>query len=68
MPCNTVDLGNGQTAIVCTRGPRKRVLRCSEAGCSRPGTRLCDHPHPIHDTCDRLVCDDHSRTIGPDRH
>lgn len=67
MACKTVELDNGARAIVCDRG-RKRRPACSVPGCGRPGTVLCDHPHPIHDTCDRLVCDQHSRAIGPDRH
>lgn len=70
MPCNLFTFDSGQTAIVCSRGSRKRVVACSTPGCAHPGTRLCDHPSYAKPdaTCDRLVCETHSRTVGPDRH
>lgn len=38
MTCRTIDLGNGATAIVCTRGERQH--RCKE--CGARATKQCD--------------------------
>jgi hypothetical protein len=48
--------GDGFTAIVCTRGQRKR--RCHY--CNRPAPYLCDHPvirNGKRGTCDIAICE-----------
>lgn len=62
MPCRTVSLDDGATAIVCSRGARSK--RCSVEGCRNPGTALCDHVIVQGKTCDRLICRAHSRRVG----
>lgn len=43
MRCTPIDLGNGVTGIVCTRG-RGSLPACSTPGCRRKGRLECDHP------------------------
>ena len=55
MPCNHIDLGNGASAIVCTRG--RSTKRC--VICGLPGGKLCDFPltgAKAGKTCDRSLC------------
>ena len=68
MPCETLVLPDGTTAIVCTRG--QRTPRCSVPGCRNPGAHLCDHPlagKKAGKTCDRRICAVHATKTGPDR-
>jgi hypothetical protein len=56
MPCNTVKLRNGFTAIACSG--RQREKQC--AYCGRASSRLCDFPvqragKPA--TCDAALCE-----------
>lgn len=53
MPCNTVKLPGGYTAIVCTgrRGGASRM--CS---CQRIATLVCDWPLEAGGTCDKNIC------------
>lgn len=62
MPCNSLNLGNGQFAIVCSRGHRRK--KCWQ--CREVGDRLCDFVVnrsndgvPIR-TCDRPLCSRHT--------
>lgn len=57
MPCKTLDLGNGDFAIVCSRGrkPRARCEVCQD----REHTLLCDFPlsgAKAGKTCSRKLC------------
>jgi hypothetical protein len=55
MKCNTVDLGHGQYAFVCTRGMRHNCQFCS-----RYATKQCDFPiikGGKHTTCSAHICD-----------
>ena len=70
MPCNRVDMGNGNYAIVCSRGHRK-PKKC--AYCDRDGTQLCDHRmgpvvfgQPAPATCDTPMCRLHAHHVEPD--
>lgn len=65
MPCEHVNLGDGNFAIICSsRGTRKF---CS---CGRPGELLCDWK--VKDkksgTCDRPICRQHALEVGKDKH
>ena len=57
MTCTRIHMGDGITAIVCTRGQRR--ARC--AVCKRAeATKLCDFPlsgRKAGKTCDRKLCD-----------
>jgi hypothetical protein len=56
MPCETVDLGNGQFAMVCGRGGRRHNCQF----CSRYATKQCDFPVLRKGkmvTCDAWMCD-----------
>ena len=58
--CQTIDLGEGNFAIVC--GVRKPA-KCNFCK-SRPHTRLCDFPVGGGATCDARICDE-CRKPGP---
>jgi len=61
MPCTPVDLGNGTTAIVCTRGrPGSRNRLCS---CQRRATLVCDWPVEGGKTCDKNICTSCRRVV-----
>jgi hypothetical protein len=65
MGCTIFDFGDGTTAIICSRGERKRY--CS---CGRVANKLCDFP--LHGsktgkTCDRPICDRCATSVGEDR-
>ncbi|MCA9653204.1 MAG: hypothetical protein KC501_25040 [Myxococcales bacterium] len=69
MTCKPITLGDGFTAITCSRGARRRAAACDEPHCQRPHTRLCDYPvtrggRP--GTCDRKLCDGHAVRMGED--
>lgn len=67
MTCDEVKLGDGFTAIVCTRGRRRRASTCSTPGCSKPAAVLCDHPvmrNGKEATCDRALCEGHAVAIS----
>jgi hypothetical protein len=54
MTCETVDLGHGQFAFVCTRGQRHNCQFCS-----RYATKQCDFPvlrNGKWETCDAWLC------------
>jgi hypothetical protein len=55
MPCTPLKLGDGVTALICSRGrTRKRCRYCSGAG-----GRLCDFPvtrDGVRGTCDAPLC------------
>lgn len=61
MTCETVDLGNGQRAIVCGRSRRKRCK------CGRPADLLCDwRGVPAGKrTCDAPICSRCSTSPAP---
>lgn len=65
MGCDSLDLGNGQLAIVCTRG-RAKTKRCSHGGCFAKGALLCDFKLANGRTCDAPICKKHSTHTGPD--
>lgn len=54
--------------IVC--GPKTPQRRCSEPGCTKPSTVLCDWPvegvHRPEKTCDRKLCQEHAHRVGRD--
>ena len=55
MPCIPIDLGNGATAIVCTR---ERAKRCKECGAA--ASRQCDFPlrgRAAGRTCSAYLCE-----------
>jgi hypothetical protein len=55
MKCDTIDLGQGQFAIVCTRGRRHNCEFCS-----RYATKQCDFPilkDGKQTTCSKFICD-----------
>lgn len=63
MPCNTVKLPTGETAIVCTS---RRRQRCA---CGRPATKLCDWKvkERASGTCDRPLCSACTHVPAPDK-
>jgi len=72
MICETITLPTGETAIVCSRGPRRPKCQCGA-----PSTKLCDFKldEPIirggqqtrrKRTCDRPLCDGCAVSVGPD--
>lgn len=61
MACRVVDLSNGATAIVCTRGKRET---CWNRGCDRNSEALCDCPVGDGRTCDRRLCYKHRHRMG----
>ena len=65
MPCDTIPLGDGAFAIVCTRGPRRR--KCSVAGCGADAPFLCDGPGEGRSTCDAPICKPHALHVGRGR-
>lgn len=65
MPCETITLPGGISAIVCTR--RKPRRRCS-CGSGQFTSLLCDHPKPRGGTCDKPLCDGCAVVVGTDRH
>jgi len=62
MPCQTVKLANGETAIVCTG--RRRQRKCA---CGNPATLECDFPtpHKASGTCDKPLCKRCAVRVGP---
>lgn len=63
MPCDRVDLGDGATAIVCSRGGP----RCK---CGNRSTRLCDFPlsgAKVGKTCDAKLCERCAVRVGPNK-
>jgi hypothetical protein len=58
-------MGNGATAIVCTRGTTKAA--CDTPGCQRVHMALCDYPLANGKTCDRKMCDGHRKPVGANR-
>jgi len=54
MTCTTVSLGNGRTAILCSKG-HAPVRRCWF--CGRPASYLCDWPMKKGESCSRPLCD-----------
>jgi hypothetical protein len=68
MGCDVIDLGNGSTAMACSRGRRRP--KCQEPGCNRPCDVECDFPlrgEKAGKTCDRKCCRGHSKRVGPNR-
>jgi hypothetical protein len=63
MPCNTVQLPGGGTAIVCSRGPKRKRTKCFY--CAKPAPYLCDHKEGGA-RCDRPICGDHAVSKGSD--
>lgn len=62
MPCNSVRMPGGGSAIVCTRGGG--LKRCSVAHCHKLGVRQCDFPSkPDGLTCDRYLCREHTVSV-----
>ncbi len=60
MPCKVVTYSGG-TAIVCSRGS-KQPKRCYV--CNVPTDLLCDGQKEGGKTCDRPVCQKHSRHVA----
>ena len=60
--------GSNVTGIVCGSSPRRR---CSVPNCPANATLQCDFPVRAPSrkstTCDRWLCREHSRRVGPDR-
>ena len=57
MTCTRIDLGNGDFAIMCTRGQKPRAP-CSACR-DRPHELLCDHPLAgklVGKTCSARLC------------
>ncbi len=68
MSCETIDVGNGFAAIVCSRGARRARNACSIPGCDRKHSRLCDSKtRDDASTCDAKLCDRHAVSDGKDR-
>jgi DNA modification methylase len=68
MGCERVNLGNGITAIVCTRGQRR--AKCSNCGRMRADL-LCDWKlkgKKAGKTCDRKLCHGCATEVGPEKH
>jgi hypothetical protein len=66
MTCRFIDLGNGVTGIVCTRG--ERAKRCK--ACGDRASRQCDFPlrgKATGRTCDANLCERCAVVVGPDR-
>jgi hypothetical protein len=57
MSCKAINLGQGATAILCSREPR---ARCHTTGCRGESVALCDYPikrkNGAPGTCDRRMC------------
>jgi len=68
MPCTVRATGAGGVALVCSRGPRRRLRRC--AVCQRREAQtalvLCDAPIVGGTTCDAAVCPAHAVHREPD--
>jgi hypothetical protein len=63
-PCDHVDLGGGQFAIICSRGNTKRCK------CGRKSTKLCDwklHGPKEGKTCDEPLCDGCAVNVAPEK-
>jgi hypothetical protein len=64
MKCDTIDMGHGSFAFVCTRGQRHNC-----AFCSRYATKQCDFPvlrKGAWGTCDAWLCDRCAASQGKD--
>lgn len=62
MVCRKIDLGNGATAIVCSRGQRERC----NCGSGKPVSRLCDFElggRKAGKTCSAKLCDSCSSSV-----
>lgn len=65
MTCKTIDLGNGDYAIACSRGQRAKPCKF----CGSAGTQLCDYPlrgKKEGQTCDARMCMRCAFELGPD--
>jgi hypothetical protein len=66
MPCIPINLGNGVTGIVCTRG--ERAKRCK--ACGDRASRQCDFgltARAAGRTCDVHLCERCAVVVGPER-
>lgn len=62
---NHLKLENGATAIVCGRGNRTERCRwCAHT----PGEFQCDWKVAKGRTCDKHICAQHAKQVGPDKH
>lgn len=61
MPCTPTRMPDGGTAILCTRGGRKRNLCCS---CRAYATLECDWPTADGKTCSKPICRTCARAVG----
>lgn len=64
MTCEPVKLQGGGRAIVCSRGQRRK--RCF--ACDLLESYQCDWKMGGGKTCDRPLCPDHAKQVGPDKH
>lgn len=65
MGCDRVDLGNGTSAIICSRGRAAPAQSCR--WCRNKATLLCDHPLPgraLGRTCSAPLCGLHTERRG----
>lgn len=66
MPCESVRLPDGTTAIVCSRGGRRpKGKACFAQACRGPAYWQCDFELPDGKVCDRWCCERHRRGVGP---
>lgn len=68
MPCTTVNLGNGNFVITCSRGRKPKAL--CEVCRERPHEVLCDFQlsgAKAGKTCDRKMCRQCAAHVGHDR-
>jgi hypothetical protein len=65
--CNVINLPDGGTALVCSRGRggAKLCTRCLRDGVKKPSRYLCDFPLPPdgRKTCDKPMCEMHRRAV-----
>lgn len=64
MICEHVTLPDGTHVHLC-RGGRRPL--CSVKPCTNRADLLCDFPKPG-GTCDRRICNEHAKEVGPDKH
>lgn len=65
MPCDTIDLGGGGFAIICSRGPKPKPC----VVCGAKSSRLCDFPlkgKKAGKTCDAALCPRHAVRVVKD--
>ena len=65
MHCEHVKLPDGTAAIVCT-SHRPRYRRCRV--CGTIAKLQCDWKTGGGKTCDRDLCAEHAKEVGPDKH